>query len=272
MSEDFDKLKQLGVQKIHEDTHISREHIIEVIESDFKVLNKVQFLGFISILEREYSLDLSDLKAKGVEYFREAQSHSKSEPGVFIVSKAPKKSLIPYIAIVLLVVLGLFYYLSGLNSQNDIIEVQNVENKIILDVKKNIEELNTTLEDETVNIEENTSLTDLKPQDIIDQKEEIEEKSLELKEFTIIPKSKVWIGYIDVESDKKFQKTTRDIISLDRTKEWLVVLGHSHVSINATEKISSFNTKGSLYLHYKDGAVEKISSKQFKRLNKGRKW
>lgn len=279
MIEDFEKLQEIGIQRIYEDTHISREHIIAVLEKDFKTLNKVQFLGFLSIFEREYKLELGEFKQEGLEFFSDQQSHLHTDSGVFIVNKSKKRHPLPYLVAAAIIVFGAAFFGFDFNSKSDIVEVQNVENEIILDVKKNLvsevkeEEtlaLNNTLQTEVV--QEDFSNT----QKFITQKEPeviaIEEKAIELQEFSINPKSRVWIGYIDKQENKKYQKTIKTKLALEKTKEWLVLLGHSHVNINATEKIGSFNTKGSLYLHYKDGVVEEISSKQFKKLNKGRKW
>lgn len=87
MSKDLKKLKSLGAQKIHEDTHIALRYVQSVIYESFEGLTKVQFLGFISILEREYQLDLSLLKIKGLEYFEDDASHGK----VFVVPEKKNK-------------------------------------------------------------------------------------------------------------------------------------------------------------------------------------
>ena len=66
MSEDFEKLKKIGVQRIHEATHISRIHAQAILNCSFEDMTKIQLNGFISILQREYSLDLSDLRDKSL--------------------------------------------------------------------------------------------------------------------------------------------------------------------------------------------------------------
>lgn len=274
MSEDYEKLKHIGVQKIHEDTHISRSHIIAVLESEFKNLNKVQFLGFISILEREYSLDLSVLRNEGLEYFSEQESALKSEQGVFIVAKSQKKSSLPYVLIALFIILGVAFFGLDFNSKNNVVEVQNVENEIIKDVKKNIIENNISdanLSDINSSVKEtNASSLALDTEKVVAPPKEKE--LVALKEFSITPKSRVWLGYIDVKESKKYQKTIKTKYTLNRKKEWLLILGHSHIVINATGKKTTFRTNGNLYLHYKDGEVQRISQEQFKKLNKGRKW
>ena len=69
MSEEIDRLQALGVQKLYEDTHIPVEHINSLLSENYEGFSKVQFVGFISILEREYNHEFSGMKAKGLEYF-----------------------------------------------------------------------------------------------------------------------------------------------------------------------------------------------------------
>lgn len=273
MSEGFEKLKLIGVQRIHQDTHITREYITAVLNSDFEALNKVQFLGFVSIFEREYNLDLADLKAEGLEHFQELPSEDKSQSGVFVVAKSNKKSTLPLVFIALIIMLTAAFFGLDFSSQKDSVEVQNVENEIILDVKKEIDaianETNTSDLNETITQDENLTT---KPDEELETIVEPEAETVSLGEFSIIPKSKVWLGYIDAKSNLKYQETIRNKFTLKRDKEWLLILGHSYADFNVNGEKVSFSTKGNLYLHYKDGKIEKISANEFKKLNRGRKW
>jgi acyl carrier protein len=62
-----------------------------MLHETFDGLNSVQFVGFISILEREYNINLSELKAKGLEHFSEIKSKSTKPKKVFVVPKRQKK-------------------------------------------------------------------------------------------------------------------------------------------------------------------------------------
>jgi len=270
MSEDYEKLKLIGIQRIHEETHISREHVIAVVNSDFKTLNRVQFLGFISIFEREYSLDLSVLREQAIAYYDEQKTLDDANPGVFIVAKSNKKSPLIFIAIaVLIMIVFAFFSLNG--NKSDVVEVQTVEHEIIVDAKKNIEanesDNNSTDTNQTLEVEEKVVETAL-----VIEKNTVEQKSVVIEEFSITPKSRVWIGYIDVENNKKYQNTIKEKLTLKGQKEWLVILGHSHVLFNVSGEEVEYKNAGNLYLHYKDGKLERVSKNEFKALNKGRQW
>jgi hypothetical protein len=275
MSADIEKLKKIGIEKIYEDTHISREHVLAVIESDYKALNRVQFLGFISILEREYNLDLSEIKAKGMEHYRDQRVEFSDSSGVFVMPESRSKSPFLYIAIALIIVIVVAFFGLDFSSKDDVVEVQNVDNKIILEAKKTIEanktednvtDTNATDANETADTNNTTS------ENISNTQSISQEPVAKLQEFSIVPKAKVWFGYIDVIKDKKYQKTIDEKFELDPSKEWLVVLGHSYVTINANGEELSYNIKGNLYLHYENGKVEKITKNKFAILNRGHQW
>jgi hypothetical protein len=91
MSDGLNKLKSIGAQKIHEKTHIARHHVQAVIHETFDDMTKIQLLGFISILEREYSVDLSDLKIKVQDFFSVTIAEDEQNAKVFVSPKKEKK-------------------------------------------------------------------------------------------------------------------------------------------------------------------------------------
>ena len=270
MKEGCERLQELGAQKIHEDTHIARQHIQAVIHESFEDLNRVQFLGFVSILEREYNLDLSVLKSKGLAFFEENILVTPVQKGVFVLSKQEKKPTGIYIGLAVVIVILVAYFTLSESSKESSIEVETIENKIIKKAKESIEA--TQLVDANIS-DANVSVADSN----VTQSEElngsvvIAEEPTELKPFVIRAK-KVWIGYIDASNHKKYQETLKGNLNLKRDKEWLLILGHSHVKFDVIGEVKTFSTNGLLYLHYKDGAIEKLTLSEFKKLNRGRKW
>jgi cytoskeletal protein RodZ len=64
-----DILEENSLKLISQRTNISESNLEALIESDFAKLKRVKTLGFISILEREYKVDLSALKEQAIEYY-----------------------------------------------------------------------------------------------------------------------------------------------------------------------------------------------------------
>ena len=262
MSEELTKLQGLGAQKIYEDTHIPILHVQALLHHSFDGLSRVQFLGFVSILEREYLVNLSDLKALGIAFFDEKES-SKVDEGLFIVpAKKTKKTL--YVLGFFVVVAAILLYQFEIFSNNTPNE-QKIDNTLIKTVQKTLTppkdvlvDTNTTQE---VNTTQETNAT-------LIVKEEPQVK----KSFKIIAKTKVWLGYIDVASNKKYQKVFTDEIELDPKKEWLLLFGHGYIDMYVNSKIVKFNSRNKKRFLYEDGNITAISSQEFKTLNRGRKW
>ncbi len=136
MSENLEKLKNIGVQKIHEATHIPRVHVESILNENFEDMSSVQLLGFISVLEREYPLDFSELKTKVIEYFESNRRLVKkgNSANLLIASKKKRNFTLIY------VVLGLavFVAFAIFNMQSKESEITRVDNSAIVSAQNNI--------------------------------------------------------------------------------------------------------------------------------------
>ncbi|CAI6157506.1 MAG: hypothetical protein SPLUMA2_SPLUMAMAG2_00690 [uncultured Sulfurimonas sp.] len=264
MSEELAKLKSLGAQKIYEDTHIPVLHVKSIFEHNFAKLQRVQFLGFVSILEREYSLNLSSLKASGIAFFDEKDATSLEE-GLFVVPNEKKKTTNVIYLLIAIGIVIVVYQLGYFGEEKP--KEKKVDNALIQKVQKTIkpvkivEELNTT----KVNNITKTKLTVIEVPEVVVKV---------AKSFKIFTKSKVWFGYIDVETNQKKQKTFRGEIDLDPNKKWLLLFGHGHnidMFVNG-ELVKLRSRYYDIRFLYENSTVKMISLEEFKRLNRGRKW
>jgi len=312
----FEKLKEIGAQKIHEKTHITKQHVQAVLHESFENINRVQFIGFISILEREYEIELDDLKAKGLAYFKEESSRldsidfAENTKNIFIYPKK-KRNLTPlYITIILLIfAVAAYFSLTPLSSISKSLNIQQIDNSAIENAKNNI----TSMQQEAVNdengsildtnssekdnisihftepkiieseitetkiidtkvIEPNSTKTEIIEQKTVEQKIDQEEVTEIIKSFKIFPKAKLWLGYIDLQTFKKYQNVSSDKFDLDPNRDWLLSLGHGHVDIEINGEIKKFKDRKNIRLLYKDGKLTKIDFEKFKSLNKGSGW
>jgi len=92
------------------------------------------------------------------------------------------------------------------------------------------------------------------------------------KSFKIIPKTELWIGYIDLSNHKKYQKLFKGELEIDPNKNWILTLGHGYVKVEINGEVEEFKDKMNIRLLYKDSKLSKINFKEFKKLNKGSKW
>ncbi len=275
MSEALDRLKDIGAQKIYEDTHIPVEHVQAILYESFDGLNKIQFVGFVSIIEREYGEDLSATRSRGIGYFNEKNTSDETitDDTIFKSSGNRKNLTIVYIILVIiLLIIAIFY---TMRSANDTLDATIQENKIIEDAKKNIV-VDTNISENNMS-EDNSS--DANSSSMIEDTNTTVLAPLQVKEekaishtFKIIAKTKVWLGYIDVATNQKYQKTFKGEFDLDPTKEWLLYFGHGYIDVIVDGKEMKFNDKNTLRLHYENGEIKQISLHDFRRLNRGNAW
>jgi len=62
-------LEEHSLKSICEKTNISEENLEALFSGEFDVLKKVKTMGFISIIEREYSADLTALREEALTYY-----------------------------------------------------------------------------------------------------------------------------------------------------------------------------------------------------------
>lgn len=147
---ELEKLSKLGAQKISEDTHIPVQHIKALLSSTFNSFSRVQFLGFISILQREYGDKLTAIKSKGIEYFDEIDTQN-TDDGLLVVSTRTETKTSSYFLIILtLFTVGLLYTLGVFEEKTvpkhkiDNSKIEKIHKNIELEKSVNVIELNAT--------------------------------------------------------------------------------------------------------------------------------
>ena len=290
MSDDFEKLKNIGAQKIHETTHITRAHVQAILHESFEDMNSVQLLGFISILEREYSMDLSELRGKVKEFFKNNNSLMQSSQSVKIFKSSPKKRNLTFVYIVIgaaIVAFTAFLTIGSSKNQVSRIDDSAIESAkniaAIEDDKTNAFVVKEIKQEEPI-IEEAVKQEEIKQEEVPKQEETIiekESKQVELKDresqsqessFKIVPSRNVWIGYIDLSNYKKYQKTFSDELVLDSKKDWLLAFGHGRISIEVNGVVTEFKNPKNIRFSYINSELKEIDFEEFKSLNKGSGW
>ncbi|NPA60552.1 MAG: hypothetical protein GXO30_08875 [Epsilonproteobacteria bacterium] len=275
MSMGLKKLLDIGVNTIHEQTHITKKHIDAVFNERFEEMSRVQFLGFISIFQREYGVKLEDLKQKGLEYYNQKITTISEDSNVFISPEKKKNFSLLYagIAVVLFLIILLVSFL-GLSGSTQEIVVDVVDNTTIKSAQLNMKNYKKSFDivkpevkkDINITVDENITKTKELDDEFLPVKQEVK------KVFKINPKRKVWFGYIDLSTHKKYQKVLREELELDTKKEWLLIFGHSNVKFDVDGNIMKFKTKYNLRLLYKDSKLTELTVEEFKKLNRGKKW
>ena len=155
------------------------------------------------------------------------------------------------------------FTLSNISSSSNDEIIESLDNN-------NIEMIQKTITSSTE--ENNLSLQAVSDENVSEATQEEPQKNAVVKSLTVIPKVKLWMGYIDLSDYKKYQKLTSEEFSLDPQKEWIMSLGHGYVTFEIDGKLYEYNEKKNVKFLYRDGEIEKISAQEFKRLNRGNKW
>jgi len=134
---------------------------------------------------------------------------------------------------------------------------QNIENNVS-EAPKSVESSAEQVVTQVATTEKNTS----KPAEKVAM-----ENSLILS-----PKSKLWVGVIDMNNHKKKSYIKDNNLTIAVNSDMLIATGHGEFTLYYKDKKLSFSTKSPIRFYIKDGNLTEINKKEFIKLNKGRYW
>jgi len=303
MIKELDILREMGAQKIYEETHITLKHVQSIIHESFEDLTQVQFLGFVSILEREYNQDLSALRELGIEYFQEEEQEERHQnPSLFQKDTTKSNFSRFYIFLILIVIAVAIFFSFKFTSEK--MDTRTLDNTNIENAKKNIPPVIQVVETQeksttdtnltkTLVIENNTTKESNTPTILLEKKdlnltkapialkvpvqaklEKVKTKKIKktLSPLVIKPRTRVWIGYINTTDKEKHQAVVKHILTLNPNKVWLISMGHGNVNITLNAKTTKYSSAKSIRFLYKNAKLKKLTITEFKKLNNGRLW
>ena len=266
----FEDLQELGANVIHEQTHIARSKLELVLNKTYGDLTRVQFMGFISILEREYGMDLSNIRH---EYDEFMQTHpdvivQKSSVILQAESRSRQKWVLGgIVAIVVLIVLGsMTQGQLSISPSDDIIKLSTTDVQVV-DQNTDVvlpAEINTSITTpvieanvSTAKHEQNTTMASVVATD---------------NAVSIKPIAKVWVGMMDMATGQKTQKITKEAIVLDGSKNTLFMFGHGRLEIMTPDGKKTLKERNAVWFTFENGKLKQINETQFIEINKGTSW
>ncbi len=280
MSDDFDKLKLLNTEQIFEKTHITKRNINNILSKSFEKFDKIQFNGFVSILEREYSLNLQELRDEYQEYA--INNDEISEPELRSISNNTGKSRglfwIVIIALIIIIATWLIYntYASKQSSQMQPVLSLNATARSSNATAIDANSTNSTVI--TANSKKSKVSNMLLANPNIDKtlthKNDINTTvaAKKVKTIRLLTKAKLWLGITNMKTWKQQQKIVTSSLDLNGTGKYLLILGHGMVQIKTDDKNISFPQPKTVFLMLKNGKVTQLTHSQFVKLNKGKLW
>ncbi len=192
-------VEQNSIKDISLKTNISEDHLQNLLDMKFETLKKVKTMGFISILEREYSADLDDMKQQAKRFYIENIEEHHYALDSNIEEENDGKSKLFIFAIILIFAYASWYFFTQFDkghltalipSKDDVVVESNVTEDISTPIETE-EDIVSSLsitnvveeekkEDKNISVEStNTTIEDNKTIDIathtIDKVADIEE-------------------------------------------------------------------------------------------------
>lgn len=263
----LDKLREIGAHKIYEKTHIAKKFVEDILNKKYSSMNKIQFAGFISIIEREYNVDLHELSEA---YTSQVNANSSKDDEPFVVSQQesekPSQTKFFYVAIGLVVMVIAILILKP-SSQEDI----STPKPVLVETPSTENELNnTTMEEAKENLSSLGNTT--AKVEMTELAEEARVEPAHRSKFEIKPRSQLWIGIIDLETFTRTQRLDSAPFELDKDKDWLLVMGHGFVNFDVNGEEQKFKDEHKVWFSYENGVLTKLTRSEFKEKNRGKAW
>lgn len=263
----LEKLKSIGVEKIREATRLDAGKIEDILEKRFEKIAPVRAKGFIQMLEKEFSLDLSSWLEE-YNQFHSQGGESKLEKKTQGIQEG--NNTLFWIACVGLLVVGggILYWINSHKTQTP----QAPQEVVVEEVVEVVEAPEVVKEETREEV----------------KKEEVKEPSKELNEYGesvfanisyneenilfITSDSPLWVGIINLDTKKRISKTKKEFeIPLD--KQLLINIARGGFTLSLDDEEKNFGGYKPIYLiHTKKGGLKQISKEEFMLLNGGVEW
>ncbi len=264
MDNNFEILKNIDNDELYNKTYISIDNLQAIKSKDFKSFTRFKLMGFIDILSKRLNLDLSLFREEATHYF------DSLEPVVVENEVKPKQSNIPIEKKTLLfglmglgaiVLAGLIYSVVIQEPAQDLTEVKVSPPSTVV-----VDPTSVVVEEKNITDEQNSTTQ----QQETNTKEAVASKSGDI--IKIVPKKKVWIGIINLETKEKKDYTTADELVIDKSINQIIVVNGTYLSLMVGSEEKIYDYDGRVRFMVKDGKIEEISYTYFKELNDGKAW
>jgi len=212
--------EKYSIEEISKKTKISPISLRFIRNKEFDKIPRVKFFGFINIIEKEFNVDLSELKEEYNLFKPQGKKEEKEKINKINIEK--KTNYLINIFVILLLISGgylLYYTLKTKNSNKPHLNENNYTSTsyLINPIKTHpikIQSVNST-------IETNTTKKSLKS---------IKIPIIKKYKVTIIPNEKVWYMAKNIDNNKTFEYLTSKIKILPKGNYYLK-FGHGNITI-----------------------------------------
>lgn len=292
-------LEENSIKAVSQKTKIPEENLQDLLNADFDTLKKIKTLGFISILEREYQADLSALREKAMEYYRQNEEDSRFSVHVPLEEGRKKRSkLFKLLALSILAYASWYFFtqfdqrhLSQLipfmgdqtiedvtpsesdteKKQEDIAAELSIEN-LVIDETKMDPVIEKAIEVVEVQRDAETAKT-VEVEDVQGDTETAKTVEAEVQTVSIVPVGQLWFGVIELQTKKREHFTISQAYELDvETKSWLLATSAAPFSLVQAEETRDFNDAQEHYFKIDKNGIQSLTRDEYISLGGWNQW
>ena len=300
MDKDIKILEKIGLQEVCRKTHIEVKQLEYMINNQFDKLNKINTLGFVKILSREYKLDLSDWLEGFYDYWADHKAEEESKKNKIFIRANSDRSYkkLAWFFLLMMFIAGLFAVVSIFKIDIDLESllvktkfetqiagyqsapvVQEAAKSLGVKVEERVIETNgtnTTVEAVIVNIDDNATQR-IESNESNSSFNKVEEKNATISTISknkamILPKRKIWVGSISLDNFSRQITSDDKNLTIDLTKKQLIKTGNGYFILSYDGTDEDFTEQGSTRFLVENGTIKKISEESFVAHNKGKNW
>jgi len=289
----LEQLQEIGAQSIADTTHIPIAHVENLLHERYEGFQKPQFFGFLSILEREFKVDLSDIRQVYLASLNQGKVVVEKpakpvESGPNLSDKREKIFLnrkLVYIALAVVAVVGLIALASMVDLSTPKEEKIEINNTAIDQAKKNLNIVVPDVSDVDVEMaNSDVESAEFGQEDQRKKEVTVKEQAVNRHEpvastepimplyLRIVPKGKLWLGLVDTETHRKRVETISKPLMLDAEKTWLIVTGYGHLDVDCGDTTNKYREDRKLLILYEAGICQIIDKEEFRARNRGKLW
>lgn len=272
-------LEEHSVKVIIKKTNISEENIEALLAGDFDTLKKVKTLGFISIIEREYKVDLSALREQALSHYTQYNDAEKSIViGSPIVEERKGKSKLFLFFILVLFGYASWYFFTQFDKnqlsellpfteekRSQIIMPKEANNNADLSIENVIAPVENTMTEEKSEPETQKSEPETQKSTETNTTEEKTSSLVNLKEsISIVPSDRLWFGIIDMQTKQRDHFSISEKFELDvKEKSWLLATSSAPFSLLNKEETKEFNDAQEHYFMIDKSGIKQLKKTEY---------
>jgi cytoskeletal protein RodZ len=244
------------------------------LAANFDTLKKIKTLGFISILEREYTADLNALREEALAYYNEHDEHNEHNGfSLGLPSYEEKRGRSKLFLLVVLVLLGYasWYFFAQFDKKHlsqliPFMDEQRIED---FTTENKGKEEDPVADLSIANVVVNDTKTNVVIEETVEEiavQETMQSSDVSVKQqsVSIVPVGKLWFGVIDTETKQREHFLIEEAYELDvETKSWLVATSSAPFSLVNSDETRDFNDAQEHYFKIDKNGIQILSKSEY---------